>query len=502
MSLSRSVGLLFLAGLFSKFLSVFYRVPLSYLLGAEGIGLYQMSYPAFVVMVIVATGGLPFAITKHIAQHLAVGDKEKAGRLFRVGQQLLWLRGILLGLFFYLFAPILALKVLGDPRSELPLKMLAPAIFFICVEGSLRGYFQGLQQHSILAKAQAFEQLCRVVIMLTLSFLLLPYGLEYAAAGAAAGAAGGSLCAIVFLQGYKARRFNSKCFLRLQEWSESARMLQCFGLPVMLGSFIMPVMQMIDAAIVPLRLQASGIPIHLATALFGQHAGMALSLVALPTVATRALTTALVPNLAAASARKNQTLVTNRMMLAIRITAAISLPATVGLYILAQPICQVLFGTPEAAIPLQWLAFGTVGLCMMETNGSLLHALGKGQGAVVALFAGAVVNASVDYYACALPALNIRGAALGTGLGFTVAAALSFLFLKRYLPKPFNYGALLFPLLASLIMAPVVKWAFDFSFSRGWVPMVVLLWAVGVGAGFYGLMALTTGLFGANIFQA
>ena len=482
-------------------MSVFYRVPLSYLLGAEGIGLYQMSYPVFVVTVILATGGFPFAITKHMAQHLATGDKEKAGYMFRVGRQLLWLRGLLLGLIFYCSAPVLARRILGDPRSELPLKMLAPAIFFICIEGGLRGYFQGRQQHTVLAKAQAFEQLCRVIIMLAMSFLLLPAGLEYAAAGATAGAAGGSVCAIVFLSRHKEQNLNGERSLGVQKWIESARILQHFALPVMLGSFVMPVMQMIDAAIVPLRLQASGVSIRQATALFGQHAGMALSLVALPTVATRALTTALVPDLAAASASKNQALIASRTMLALRITAAISLPAAVGLYILAEPICQVLFNTPEAAVPLRWLAFGTVGLCLTETSSSLLHALGKGPGAVIALLIGSVVNAGVDYYLCALPALNIRGAALGTGLGFTVAAVLCFIFLRSYLPAPFSWGGLLFPLLASLAMAPVVQWALAFSCWRGWVPVVTLLGAVGAGAGFYGLMALSTGIFGADFFR-
>ena len=66
---------------------------------------------------------------------------------------------------------------------------------------------------------------------------------------------------------------------------KSAQLLQHFAVPVMLGSFVMPVMQMVDAAIVPLRLQAGGVSVREATALFGQHAGMALSLVGLPTVA-------------------------------------------------------------------------------------------------------------------------------------------------------------------------------------------------------------------------
>jgi len=495
LSFVRSVWLLFLAGSFSKLISLFYRVPLSYLLGAEGIGLYQMSYPAFVIAAILATGGLPMAITKYMAEYLALGNKQAARQLFRVGKQLLWLRGLVLAIIFYRLAPILATKVLGDPRSELPLKALAPAVFLVCPEGSLRAYFQGRQQHFIIAKAQAFEQLFRVVIMLVLAFLLLPYSLEYATAGATAGAAGGALAAIVFLRSHLKLELATKTTSAKPKWSQAARMLQDLAWPVMFGSFIMPVMQMVDAVIVPLRLQVGGIPVREATALFGHHAGMALSLVGLPTVATRALTTALVPDIAAALARQDHLQVSGRISQALKITIVLAIPAAVGLFTLAEPICWVLFGAAEAAIPLQWLAFGTVGLCLMETNSALLHAIGRGRGAVAALFIGGIVNAGINYYVCAMPALNIRGAALGTGLGFTVAAFLTLIFLSRQVPIAVNPIAFICPLSASLLMIPAVQWAFSLSKNRGWPAAVALFLAMGTGLICYGLAGYSTGMF-------
>ena len=84
-----------MAGLLCKFIGLFYRVPLSYLLGAEGIGLYQMAYPVFAVAAIVAAGGLPLAMAKHMAEHLAVGKNEAAWHLFQVGRLLLWAQGLM-----------------------------------------------------------------------------------------------------------------------------------------------------------------------------------------------------------------------------------------------------------------------------------------------------------------------------------------------------------------------------------------------------------------------
>lgn len=502
MSLAKAVLSLFVAGVFSKLIGVFYRVPLSYILGAEGIGLYQMAYPAFTVAAIVAAGGLPLAMAKFIAEHVAMGQKESAWLVFQVGRLLLWLQGVVVSIAFYLLAPVVAAKVLGDPRSELALKALAPAVFLLCVEGGLRGYFQGKQDHGVLARAQAFEQLCRVGTMLVLAFFLLPYGLEYAAAGAAAGATGGALGAVIFLQLYLLRKIEGVSDRpKLQEGYKLAAALRRFARPVMLGSFIMPVMQMVDAVIVPLRLQASGIPMREATALFGQHAGMALSLAGLPTVATTALATALVPDLAGAKAHNDKDMVKKRVGWAIKLTLALAIPAAVGLYVIAEDICQVLFDTWAAAIPLKWVAFGTVGLCLMETNSALLHALDQGRWAAAAIFVGGVVNAVVDYYLCGFMVMNIRGAALGTGLGFTVAACLTLIPLKKMVPGFWQWGMLLLPLIASLLMAPAVRWVQMYALNQSWSRGFALLTAIGTGMLVYSGVVWSLNMIDARLFR-
>ncbi|BCV25437.1 polysaccharide biosynthesis protein [Gelria sp. Kuro-4] len=494
MSLTQGVFMLLMSGAFTKVMGVFYRVPLSYLLGAEGIGLYQMAYPIFTVAAILATGGLPLAIAKFMAEHLALGREDEAWQYYRVGGQVLIVQGLLLAGLLFAAAPFLATAVLGDPRAELPLRALAPAVFFLALEGSLRGCFQGQQALGVLAQAQALEQLIRVLTMLGLAFLLLPRGLEHAAAGAAAGAAGGAAGSVLYFEWRRLRGPRPRARRRGASWYASLRRLEHFALPVMFGSFIMPVMQMVDAAIVPVRLQAGGIPMRTATALFGQHAGMALSLVGIPTVATAALATALVPSLAAAAAQGDRSALSFRMRQALGLTLAVSIPAAVGLYTLPEEICQVLFNTPEAAVPLRYLAFGTVGLCLMETSSALLHSLNLGPWAAVSIFAGGALNALLDYHLAALPALNIRGAALGTALGFTLAAALGLLRLMQRVPGCWSARLLLVPALGSALMVPVVRGALAWGLGHGWPLAAATLGAVAAGAASYGALALGTGI--------
>lgn len=494
LSLAQGVALLFLSGALTKVLGLLYRVPLSYLLGAEGIGLYQMAYPVFAVTAVLATSGLPTAVAKVMAEHLALGREDDAWLVFRVGRQVLVLQGLLLAVLLFAAAPTLAAQILGDPRAQLPLQALAPAVFLLALEGSLKSYFQGRQMLAVLAEAQALEQLFRVLTMLGLAFLLLPRGLEYAAAGATAGAAGGAACSVLFFEWRRRRLPQLKRGGRGLSWCALLRRLEHTALPVMFGSFIMPVMQMVDAAIVPVRLQAGGIPMRTATALFGQHAGMALSLVGIPTVATAALATALVPSLAAAAAQGDRLGLVRRTRQAIALTLAVAIPATLGLYAFPVEICTVLFNTPEAAVPLRYLAFGTIGLCLMETTGAVLHALGLGPWAALAVFCGGALNAVLDYYLSALPSLNIKGAAFGTALGFTLAAMISLACLNRRVPGCWSFQLLLAPSLAAALMVAFVRWVLGYALGCGLPLAAATLGAVGAGTAFYGFLALATGI--------
>jgi stage V sporulation protein B len=58
-SVLKGTALLTGAGLVVKLLGAAYRIPLSRLIGAEGIGLYQMAYPIYLIFLSLSTAGLP-----------------------------------------------------------------------------------------------------------------------------------------------------------------------------------------------------------------------------------------------------------------------------------------------------------------------------------------------------------------------------------------------------------------------------------------------------------
>ncbi|MGI6143556.1 MAG: putative polysaccharide biosynthesis protein [bacterium] len=496
MSFLHGALVLTLAGLCSKIIGAVYRVPLSYLLGAEGIGLYQMAYPFYSIAFILAASGIPIAVAKLSAEQIAHGRHDVARLIFKVALVLLAITGFCSSLVLYLLAPVLANRILGDPRALYPLRAIAPAVFLIAIQVALRGYFQGMQKMAPIAGSQVVEQVVRVTTMLGLAYVLLPRGLEYAAAGATFGAVTGALAGNFLLGALYLRSLQSvgRLSVGVKDMAVILGDIIRLALPITFGAFIMPVMDTVDAVIVPLRLQAIGFTVRQATALYGQLSGMAVSLLLFPTVITAAFAFSLIPAISEAVALKKGNLVSRRVEEALGVTVLVGLPATVGLYLLPTEICQLLFQTPEAGGPLTFLAFGCFFLCLQQTTTGILQGLGRASVPVQSIFLGACCNAVLNYYLTVIPALNIKGAALGTGIGFTVAALFNLRAVGHLAGIRLSLRDLLLrPLAATIGMAVAVKVVYAWFWSHtGGSPLAVLP-AILIGGAVYFLLALLTG---------
>ncbi len=160
------------------------RIILAALMGDEGIGLYQMAYPVYVTLLTVSTAGIPpVAISKLVAEKLALNNHTEAYRVYKVSLIILTISGFVISLVLAAGAEYFAINVAKDSRAYLPILAISPAIFFVTIMSAMRGFFQGYQQMVPTAISQFLEQLTRVVTSVALVLYLLPISLEYAAAG-------------------------------------------------------------------------------------------------------------------------------------------------------------------------------------------------------------------------------------------------------------------------------------------------------------------------------
>jgi stage V sporulation protein B len=504
----RGAAILALTGIAARVIGAVFRVVLAAILGDEGIGLYQYAYPIYSTLLVISTAGIPVALSKIMAEKIALGDYREAQRVFKIAFILLTSSGFLITLVMLLGAEFIAQNLIKDAKAFYPLLAISPAIFFVTVMASLRGFFQGQQNMTPTAVSQLVEQLARVGFSIALVLLLIPAGLEYAAAGATSGAAAGGLAGLLLLTVlYFKKRLNLQLLGRQQteHHPESVkriiRRILTLAIPVTIGGLVIPLITMIDLAIVPRQLLAAGFDLEKARALYGQLTGMAGSVVYFPNVVALALSMSLVPAISEAYALQDRALIQSRSAIAIKLTALFSLPSALGLFLLAEPVTVLLFNNAEAGFSLAFMSWSVIPLCLYVTTTGLIQGLGKPILPAINMFYGGLVKTVFAWYLTAIPALNVGGAALASVIGLTVAAILNLNHVRRYSGWRVDWRELVFlPLIATALMSVVVYCSYGGIIylgrdllSAGRLNALAVLIAIVLGIAVFGISLLLLG---------
>lgn len=472
------------AGFAVKVLGSVNRILLSRLLGGEGIGLYQMAYPLYVLIQAIAYAGIPAAISILVSGYAARQDFAGVRRVFKLSFAFTVALGLLLaGGFWALASWLSASGILQDGRAYLAMLALVPAVFFCIVLASFRGFFQGLQLMTAPATAQIAEQLIRISAMLTFAFLLLPYGLEYAAAGAAFAAVPGSIAGFIalcfFYRHYKKSWQGDTPQIKSRDKAGFLlKRIILLALPVSCANILVPVTSGIDMLLVPARLCASGFSVSEATTLYGYLAGMAQPLLLLATIPTGALAASLVPAVVEAMTL-DMAQVRAKASLALKLCCLVTLPASIGMSLLAPGIALLLYGTEKAGTALMHTGPALFLLGLQQITAALLQGMGHTAVPMLNMLVGITVK-TAGVLLLVSASFNVAGAAWATNLGFAAAALLN-IFALGYYKVLFCWYNVLKIFAASLMMglaAYALTFALDGVFSQMLATAAAIIFAV------------------------
>ncbi len=439
LSIVKGAALLTGAGLIVKLMGAAYRIPLARWIGSEGIGLYQMAYPIYLIFLSLSTAGLPIAISKIIAEETARGNINNRKKVFQSAVVLVFCLGLLGSLAMWLSAPWLAGRVVADPRAVYAMWALAPAIFFMSMMAALRGYFQGRQNMLPSAISQITEQIVRVSVALILAAILIHKGIEHAAAGAAFGATAGGMAGLAFLcfmyfkqrQVDKMQPVNAAINFKdnLQKMLPVIGRLLKFALPISIAVILMPLLQTLDTIIVPAKLQSIGYTVKQATSALG-ILGNCWAVIYLPMIVTGAVNTNMVPVIAAANAAGMKRLMVNNVQDGLRFALIYLVPVAVIFYLCGSWIYRIIYGVGGVEV-LSWFAPAIIFLGLEQVTAGILQGLGRPNLPLLNFLIGAIFKIVVTFLCTGWPGLNLTGAALGTVCGAGLTACLNLAVVKK-----------------------------------------------------------------------
>mgnify|MGYP001332536286 FL=1 len=454
-----------------KLIGMFYKIPLINIIGEAGAADFNNAYNIYAVLLTVSTAGLPVAVSKLVSEANALDRRNQVRRTFRLALVLFLALGLVSFLVMFFRADALA-GMMNDSKAAAGIRALAPAVVCVGCLAALRGYSQGHSNMAPTSVSQIIEALCKLVVGLGLAFWLVKQGKDpdVAAAGAITGVTVGTVVALAYMVlDFLLSRGRED--IRGTDRPDSAGSILAnilkIAVPITLSSSMVGIVTVIDSSLVQGQLQSA---LHLteqaSRTLYGNYSG-ALNIYNLPTSLMAAITASVIPAVAAALARRDRRGAARITGSALRITALLSFPMGVGLFVLGTPIIRLLFPKLNVAVAgplLSTLGIATPFVCMVLVCNSVLQAHGFINLPVIVMVLGGIVKIVNNYNL--VGAIGIAGAPVGNILCFGLALVLDLVVITRVIPnRPRLLPIFAKPAVASAVMGGAA-WAVYGLLSR------------------------------------
>ena len=431
--------------------------------GDKGNGICASGYQIYALLLTISSIGVPSAISKLVSERVAVGDNKGAHRIFKIAFATFAVIGLVGSLLLFFGANVIANQWLQIPDAEMTLVALSPAIFFVTVASVMRGYFNGRQKISVGAKSQTLEQVFKTlltIIVVEVVAILSNVSTEWMAAGANLATTLATFLGFSYLFLYYrserkevATEIKNTVNYKYERVSTIIKRILLVSIPITLTAIMSSINKNVDSFTVVRNLRAF-MPEDQATALYGILGGKVDTLTSLPLAINVAFATALVPAISAAKAKGDNKTITEKTSFSLLVSMLIGLPCTVGMFIFAQPILNLLFpNANDGALILQISALTIIFTILDQTINGALQGFGKLIIPTISLATGVFVKFIFNITLIKIPSIGVYGAAWGSVACHLVAFCIVFTMLRKNIKLNLTFSKFVIkPVIATAIM--------------------------------------------------
>lgn len=436
--------------------------------GDEGNAIYSSGFQIYALLLTLSSIGVPNAISKLVSERLAIGDNKGAHRIFKVVFVTFTLIGTCGTCILFFGANYIANTFLRIPEAELTLVALSPSIFFVAITSAIRGYFNGRGQMSTSAKSQTLEQVFKSLLTIIFVEIIATFSSSNTtlmAAGANLATTCATFLGFAYLHlYYKERRkevwqdVNSSVNTKNERIKTIIRKTMLVAIPISLSSMLSVVNKNIDAFTVVRGLETflTGAEAKIQYGILG---GKVDTLTSLPLSFNIAFAVALVPAVATAIAKKDIYTAQKRISYSLLLTILIGLPCTVGMFMFAEPILNLLFpNAAEGATVLKISSLTILFTMLAQTINGALQGMGKVMIPIIGLACGAFTKLILNLVLIPIPEIGVNGAVIGSVVCHIISFMISFVILNKHIKINFNYvKCIIKPIIATIIMV-ICSW--------------------------------------------
>lgn len=412
-----------------------FSIILSKEIGAQGVGLYHMVMPVYMLFICFTCGGTTTAISKITAEQNTKNNIRELHKTISISISFFSFWTALICIILILFTPYISLSILKDERTYHSILLFVPALVFVSIGSIIKGYFYGLQNSTIPSMIDIIEKIMRVIVLIVLVTSLKSYGLKYQVAGAVAAMTLGELTSCTLLYSFYKKYYHSiKQFPGTPDnvFQIIVNVLK-ISLPLSLNGFLSTMLGTFVAVMIPRRLQDAGFSMESSLALFGKLMGMGLNIIMFPSIIIGAISIILVPVIseASTSAGKRMLNVNRKIYSTIKITTAIAAVSAGLFFSLPDELGILFYQRNDLGSIIFSLSFGVIFIYIESTLFGILNGLGK-QGILLRnTIIMSIIDISLLYVLIGIPGINIYGYGVNFVISPLVGCILNTLEIKK-----------------------------------------------------------------------
>ncbi len=411
-----------MGGFITKILGAFYRVPLTNILGAEGLGLYQAVFPIYCLLLTLSSTGVPSGVSKIIAE----GEDEFSA--LKSALAVFLPLGLFGGVIMAAFSGVIS-DLQGAPKSAFAYMAISPSVMLVGAISCFRGFFQGKAEMKYTAVSQVLEQAVKLAAGLVITSMLKRTP-ALAAAGAAAAVTIAEAAAVVYLT--VAYKLKAKGISRIFKAELNIKKVIKTVVPVTLSASAVPIVKTIDSFLI---LNVLGGYLTNATRLYGLYSGATESLIGVPVSLLYGIAATGIPVIAKLKAEKKDTKIKCRK--AILYTLFPSVVFAAATFIFAPLAVKILYSAlpfAEKEVCANMLKIASpaiIFLSLMQTTAAELIALNKIYAPCISSFSGGAVKLILSFTLLKTPYVNIYGAIISDAAYYFVACLINLVYIKK-----------------------------------------------------------------------
>ncbi len=366
-------SILAVASLVVRIIGLVYRIPMTRIIGDEGMGLYSIAYELYGLALILSSYSLPLAVSKLVAAKSITREHRNTYRIFVCAMGFAFVVGLVAFLIVFFGADFFATVINNDENIILPLKVLAPTLFVFSIMGVFRGFYQGKSTMIPTAISQVIEQIINAVVSVAAAYYFMKSfsaSVNVAAYGAAGGTLGtliGAIVGLLFLvfvyfiyRPLLRRQINNDRNTYVDSYKDIFKMLIITISPIILSQTVYHISGVIDNAMFGNIMATKEVTyfdntvfnnadpgglytIENIRILLGIYNNKYRNLSNVPVAIATAIGAAIVTSITAAKVRGMDGVIRNKTHVAIKFNMIIAIPSAVGMGVLAYPILTMLF---------------------------------------------------------------------------------------------------------------------------------------------------------------